>query len=268
MNWNKKYLLSPIFIISLSLLLLNDLLFKDIYHNGVTGKLSDFSGVIVLILFLHFITNHRKWLNSLIVAAFFIFWKSPISDSFIEAFNSFSPFRIGRIVDYWDLLALLSLPLLGKISFSERSFSGNRTIVPLLSLLTVFALTSTSRYRDHMTGWEYPQLVYEFTSKLSPGDFIAQLYQNSNLKLKRQDSIYVEYQKVNSFLFVHDTLKPMIIDSCRLTLNPKNKHKLYVQILSLGIGSTENLNYLDIIEQLNHYQITGKVKNQYLPVSW
>lgn len=268
MNWNKKYLLSPIFIVSLVLLLLNDLLLKDIFHNTFTGKLSDFSGVIVLVLFIHFINDRKKWINSIFVAVFFIFWKSTISESLIDTFNALGVFRIGRTVDYWDLLALITLSLLGRISFPERSFRGNRTTVSFLSLLTVFALTSTSRHRSHLTDWESPQLVYEFSSKLSPTDFVSQIYSSTNLKLAQKDTIYVDHQKVNSFLFVHDTLKPIIFDSCRMTLIPKNKRKLNVQIISLGIGSTIDLNNLDLIRQIDHYQIAGKIRSRYLSVVW
>jgi hypothetical protein len=268
MKWNTKYLLSPIFVVSLALLLLNDLLLKDFFHNTFTGKLSDFSGIIVLTLFVHFINDRQKWINLSFVALFFIFWKSSISESLIDSFNALGVFHIGRIVDYWDLLALSTLPLLSRISFPERSFGGNRIIVSFLSLVTVCALTSTSRLRNHLTGWDYAQLVYEFSSKLSPSDFITQICDGTNLKLAQQDSIYVDNQKVNSFLFVHDPFKPVIFDSCRITLIPKNKRKLNVQVISLGIGSTSDLNSLDLTRQMNKFQIAGKIHNSYLHVTW
>lgn len=39
-------LANPVFISSLLLLLLNDFVFKPVYHNWLTGKLSDFCGLI------------------------------------------------------------------------------------------------------------------------------------------------------------------------------------------------------------------------------
>ena len=42
---DKNLILNPVFVGCLTLLFLNDHLFKTMYHNGATGKLSDMAGV-------------------------------------------------------------------------------------------------------------------------------------------------------------------------------------------------------------------------------
>jgi TRAP-type mannitol/chloroaromatic compound transport system permease small subunit len=46
-----QLLLHPVFILSLACLLLNDFYWKYEYHNWFTGKLSDLTGLFVLISF-------------------------------------------------------------------------------------------------------------------------------------------------------------------------------------------------------------------------
>ena len=45
-------LLSPGFIIATVLLVVNDFFLKPVYHNWLTGKLSDFAGLFMFSLFL------------------------------------------------------------------------------------------------------------------------------------------------------------------------------------------------------------------------
>lgn len=104
-------LLNPIFLSALLLLILNDQIWKYSFGSVLTGKLSDFSGLILLPLVLAFaFPTWRKgviWFSAL----FFLFWKSPWSQPFIDWYNLFAPIPISRVVDYSDYLALLILPL-------------------------------------------------------------------------------------------------------------------------------------------------------------
>lgn len=51
MNERLKNLLSPPFIFCLVLLIVNDFLLKAIFHNALTGKLSDFCGLFIFPIF-------------------------------------------------------------------------------------------------------------------------------------------------------------------------------------------------------------------------
>lgn len=98
------------FLLGLTLLLLNDFYFKAEFHNWFTGKLSDFSGLFVFVLFFQGLFPNKKLNVYLITGLGFIFWKSNYSQGFIEWFSQ-TFYVIHRVVDYTDLLALLVLPV-------------------------------------------------------------------------------------------------------------------------------------------------------------
>lgn len=98
------------FLIGLALLLFNDFYFKAEFHNWFTGKLSDFSGLFVFVLFFQGLFPKRKLNVYLFTGLGFIFWKSNYSQGFIEWFSQ-TFYVIHRVVDYTDLMALLALPL-------------------------------------------------------------------------------------------------------------------------------------------------------------
>src|SRR4051794_33419248 len=108
---NLHILASPAFLTGLFLLLLNDLILKRQFHNGLTGKLSDFAGLFAFPLFWAAFFPRRKSLVYISTAVLFIFWKSAYSQPLIEGWNSLALFPIERTVDYGDLVALIILPL-------------------------------------------------------------------------------------------------------------------------------------------------------------
>ena len=108
---NKQLLLNPIFLACLLILALNDHFLKAHYPGWVTGKLSDFAGLLIFPLFLAFLFPRQARAMPLLTGLFFIFWKSPLSTSCIDWYNTCAPIGITRTVDYSDLLALTVLPL-------------------------------------------------------------------------------------------------------------------------------------------------------------
>lgn len=111
MKNRKYYLLNYIFILGIILLFLNDHFFKWQFSNWITGKLSDFIGLLILPFLLSFIfPKYIKW-NVILTGVFFLFWKSPFSQGFIDFYNSITFIEITRVVDYSDLIALSILPL-------------------------------------------------------------------------------------------------------------------------------------------------------------
>jgi hypothetical protein len=107
----KEILQHPIFLFALLILVLNDAYLKWEFGNAITGKLSDFAGMIVLPIFLYVVFPKLKRHVLVLSALFFIFWKTPLSESFIQTFNYYSFFEIHRVVDFSDLWALLVLPI-------------------------------------------------------------------------------------------------------------------------------------------------------------
>jgi len=101
---------SPGFIAAVVLLLVNDHVLKVACPGVVTGKLSDVAGLFVVGALVVTIIPSRSTLALGGVAAMFAFWKSPLSQPLIDGWNSVGAFRVARVIDWTDLLALSALP--------------------------------------------------------------------------------------------------------------------------------------------------------------
>ncbi|NDV65299.1 hypothetical protein [Bacteroides sp. 224] len=108
---NKELILNPYFIIGLSLLLINDFYLKQAFGNFLTGKLSDFAGLLIFPLFIATVApRFKKWVV-LITGIGFILWKLPIITPIIDSINHVTGWGIYRTIDYTDYMALSILPL-------------------------------------------------------------------------------------------------------------------------------------------------------------
>jgi len=126
---------------------MNDLILKDLFHNGLTGKLSDFCGLFIFPIFWSVIFSRYKRHVYVMTAVFFIWWKSPVSQPAIELWNHLSLFRISRTVDYFDLIALIILPF----SYAFRNAPDKRhvRISPVFPIvISSFAFIATSYQKD------------------------------------------------------------------------------------------------------------------------
>jgi hypothetical protein len=136
------------FVISLVLLLANDMYLKLVYPGWLTGKLSDFAGIF-LVAFLAFgLAPKRKYLIALGLALGFLCWKSPVSQPLIDGINSVSRYQVGRVVDYSDLIALVSIPFAWLLISRRRCFGDRFSPRQWLSIpvatLTALAISGTS----------------------------------------------------------------------------------------------------------------------------
>ena len=141
---NLHVLVSPGFILSLALLLLNDFVFKAQFHNDVTGKLSDFAGLFAFSLFWAAFFPRRKTLICVSTALLFVGWKSAHSQPLIDGWNSLPLFDVGRTVDYDDLWALLVVPLAYFYVDVRPKTYAPRKLIYLVAIVSVFAFTATS----------------------------------------------------------------------------------------------------------------------------
>ncbi|MBQ4819065.1 hypothetical protein [Aquimarina sp. MMG016] len=145
----KYYLLNYVFITGLVILFINDHFLKHYFSNWVTGKLSDFIGILILPFLLTFIfPKFLRW-NIIFTGVFFIFWKSPYSQELINFYNTFAIIKISRVIDYTDLIALLTLPLsysiLYKLDHLPRIQLKQVIINPVFILIpSIFILMATS----------------------------------------------------------------------------------------------------------------------------
>lgn len=133
----------PIFLLSLILLILNDWYFKAVFHNEITGKISDFAGLFAFPFLLSILfSNHKKAIHVL-TGLLFIYWNSAFSQPLINQLNSIG-FPFIRTVDITDSIALIS------IFFSYKCLDHHvkYTIKPLLQraliVVSSFAFMATT----------------------------------------------------------------------------------------------------------------------------
>ncbi len=145
-------LVDPLFLLALALLLLNDLVWKAAFHNGITGKLSDFAGLYAFVwVGLCLLPRSKKWLPWM-VAILFCWWKSTFSQFAIDAWNGLDLWRIDRVVDMWDCLALVVLPL-AVWKFGRKQIQPWHVALPLavpclVATVSIFAFVATSTKQE------------------------------------------------------------------------------------------------------------------------
>ncbi len=151
-----KIFISPLFLLGLFILLLNDFVLKAQFHNFLTGKLSDFAGLFVFALFWTVFFPKWKPLIFSFIVVFFAFWKSPFSGGFIDWWNTSGLFTIGRTIDYTDLVAFSILP--PAWIYSEKYAPlrlprlSQNAVLTVIAFVSVFAFTATS-YEDDRNVW-------------------------------------------------------------------------------------------------------------------
>lgn len=145
------------FLICLGLLLLNDFYLKEIFHNGLTGKLSDCCGLFIFPIFWSAIFPKRKKEVYVLTAILFVLWKSPFSQAFIDFFSLYV-FSITRVIDISDLWALLVLPLAFKAD-SWNQYREKLNVHPyIIGLISFLSFCATSR-PIKIQQFENPQFI-------------------------------------------------------------------------------------------------------------
>lgn len=104
------------FVLAVVVLALNDHLLKHSWPCWFTGKLSYVVGLFAFGWFWVALIPHRRRAVLIAIAVLFAWWKSPLSQSTIDAWNDVGPWTIGRVVDASDLLALPVLLLVRRAS--------------------------------------------------------------------------------------------------------------------------------------------------------
>ena len=142
-------LATPLFVVSISLLALNDFVFKTSFHNWLTGKLSDIAGLMGFAVFACAIWPARRWVVATAISAAFILWKSPYSQPVIDFINGILPFNLGRIPDYSDCIALPGVWLTCWFIVRLHPWPMRNWIVGVTAVLSLFLFTATSYIPMH-----------------------------------------------------------------------------------------------------------------------
>lgn len=175
----RSLLLHPLFLLSLFLLVANDHWWKQAFGNALTGKISDFAGVLVLAVFLVACLRFSKVSAIILTAFIFTWWKSPLSQPFINAFH------LTRVIDYSDLFALLILPLVFLMHPFGYKYS-IKYVSLVVGLFTFMAMVATSL--PYQPGFRYPPgrmaVNKEWKMKLTVDEFFQKL-----------DSLHITWRK-------------------------------------------------------------------------
>jgi len=142
-----------------------------------------------------------RWVKAVhtAIALAFVFWKSPAADVVIEGWNAIMPFRIGRVVDYGDLAALLVLPLSILYLRGEwRPVAPRKAGTLAAAAVSLFAFAATSqlpveRGRFLSRSGEYRAAIQAFDQHLEIDPQSAEAYYHRGLaKLKLGDTAGAE----------------------------------------------------------------------------
>jgi hypothetical protein len=215
-------LASPAFIAALALLVINDFALKPLFHNGLTGKLSDFAGLFALTLFVATLWPRHARLAAALIAAAFWLWKTSYAEPFIEAWNAVVPFAFafGRTVDLTDLVALPMIPLAVWAAPRLEPLPLPRALQVGLAVLAPLAFTATSQ----------PQALVRSTldvSTVPPVEqgmlqtFFDQVAEEHGLRCVVCDSL------ADGRVYTHDDSRKKGPDSLTVNLDAEQGHLFY-----------------------------------------
>lgn len=199
-------LLHPAFVCALALLIANDAWFKPLFHNALTGKLSDFAGVFAFAYFWSALIGRRETTVHALVGLAFVWWKSSWAQPAIEAWNALGVWPVARVVDASDLLALTILPLSWRLVRAPRVVARiealpgpARAAKWTLAAVAVFAFTATSKApnylaieADYLTAYS-AERIREILRKSDDRMFAYSESMRVNIELKACDQASAEF---------------------------------------------------------------------------
>lgn len=251
---NTYHIANLLFLSALTMLLLNDFYWKENYPNGLTGKLSDVSGLVVFALFFSALFASKfRFLLYVTTTFLFVWWKSVWSESFIEAWNqTISFYPLERTVDYSDLWCLLILvPLYFYHPKKEQKVVSSRWIsVPLL-FTGLFAIAATSKAKDLGGYGSTPKYWIEesFKLKMTQADFLKNI-SFSNISIEK-DPEQTSQTSNGYYWYVlkNFTIEDFNIESMSIGLKEKKKY-LIVYVLSVNLANSTDQNIKTIRKEI------------------
>lgn len=201
---------NPLFVFSVFVLVLNDWCLKILFHNNLTGKLSDFAGLFAFPFLLSLVFTNNKRAVHILSGLLFIFWNTEISQPLISYLRSYG-LPVNRTIDITDNIALVSI----FISYLSHKYSfGYLKLKPLfrvflicISCIAFMATTLPPRqnrkFVDINKEYEFSISKRELVSRLNT----IQLNEIKNLKHMDFDSkknVFHYYNSVDTLALILD----------------------------------------------------------------
>lgn len=255
---NKNQILNPTFIVCLTTLLLNDFYLKQTFPNALTGKISDFVGLIVFPIFIAYILpNTEKWI-SIATGILFIFWKTPLVTPIIETLNQVFPLRIQRVIDYSDYWALLVLPIAHEIISQDRKLTSNSSKLLKFSRIGIasvsfFAICATSMPPPVEMPKGTIYIGKEYTIKKSKTETIemikslgynVDIYENleDSTTIKKYRSRNIPYYQTDNIIIYDDNSKAIdTILNVKYTLSEPKENRTKIEIINVTLSEDGNI---------------------------
>jgi len=244
MKQRSEILKSPLFVLGLGLLLLNDFYFKTEFSNWLTGKLSDVSGLFIFPLFLTVIFPQFKRTCFFATVLLFIFWKTPISTPLIEIVNN-SGIPIGQTIDLTDLWTLLILPL--SFKYERSNFTQWKLKPQILMFLSAFSFVATTL--PPQTTKQYTEINKTYQFGFSRQVLVDRLNRLTAEKLSKQPrDAEIIFNSEGDFFYYDwtgDTLA-IFLDSKKLSESDTVHYRTVIaDFLIQGNDSTSSLKFIN-----------------------
>lgn len=266
----KYYLFNYCFLIGLIILTCNDHFWKYQYHNWLTGKISDFAGLLILPLFLAYLFPRKAKYMAVLSGLFFIFWKSPLSENLIYFYNQFAFLPISRIVDYTDLIALSVLPfshwlIINMKGLETIQFRKVKFPPAILGLVTCLIFMATSRsytyYYQFSTGNVKLKEKYLVDASTQA---ILDHFKQEDIIVVRDSLVLKEYGLIEQRLNSIDTTIPPYYRIETLILEKDTIWNIQFSILSSSETTSElYLNGFQLAPHLKKKAVKKKLKKYY-----
>jgi len=162
----------PLFIICVIVLILNDWYLKPVFHNTLTGKLSDFAGLFALPYLLSSLVPKHALKIHVWTGLLFIVWKSEFAEPLIAFANSLR-IPVSRTIDFTDNIALISLPL----SYFTLKSSFTLNLKPILhkALIAVTCLAFVATSMPPRENRTFTQIDKVYAFDISKRELVSRL---------------------------------------------------------------------------------------------
>ena len=261
----KTLVLNPLYLLGLILLILNDAVLKWQYSNLITGKLSDFAGLLITPILLAYLIPKFKRHFTCIVGLLFIVWKSPMSTPLLDSINSLTALKFSRVQDYTDLIALSILPLSHHLIMSRQGrfnpeLIKRRSVMvvrQLVILISVFALTATSMIRQEIPkGTIY--IGKSFKIKMSKEKVLQRINElGHNYEIVKDTSStaafhHYSYYQVKEVILKDESIQLLdTIKNINFTLRELKTDKCELEIINIELPKPGNIQYWRNLRQVS-----------------